>query len=106
MDEKNNSFSLKAAKSNFCVHCTVTIALIMSCEELHVEGTEWERLDTGICGIYGVRSLTLIIDTFSLLSTKMSTADCFFLLQIKNRVVFVGSAGIAECDSFCAKRDS
>lgn len=41
---------------------------------------------------------------FSLLSTKMSAVDWFFFSsQIKNRVVFLGSAGIADCNSFSAK---
>lgn len=77
----------------------------------HRLGTDWERTDIwGICWIYGVKSLTLVTDTFSLLSTKMSTADCkccFFLPpQIKNKVLFLGSAGADECDHFCAKRDT
>lgn len=37
----------------------------------------------------------------------MSTADCIsFSSQIKNGLVFLGSADIAECYGFCAKRDS
>lgn len=74
---KTIHFSWKQQKQFLCPlhcdHCSDYERLLMS------GATDGATPDRSICWIYGVRSLTLITDTFSLLKTKMSTADCFFV---------------------------
>lgn len=79
--------------------------LPLCCEELDVKVSARVRLERGIWWIYGVKLLTLITETFSLLTTEMSALDCICFIHFfpnhseKNWVVFLGSAIIAECST-------
>lgn len=64
-----------------CDHCFFLWLSPFAVKTLRWRGTEWGKLDGGICWIYGAKSLTLITDTFSLLRTKMSAIDYIYLFN-------------------------
>ena len=76
------------------------------CEELDVEGTEWERLDKGhLLDLWC--QITHPHHPFVFSSEYQNVSRWLFFFfpcrRLKNGVVFLGSAGIADCNSFSAK---
>ncbi len=96
---------VESSKSNFCVHRTVTIALIMT-GSLLWRAPCWGRR----MGEAGRRHLLDLWCQIAhphhryIFSSEYQNVNCrlyffFFSSQIKNRVVFLGSAGFAECEA-------